>query len=109
MAKSRTDADISLLAGSLSRAQQLEARRAERLAHRIAEADDDIWEAALSWARTGEMPTGPDIVGQTPVRLSKRFNPSQTFTALMAFREDPERARSAFRHPPDNLPRPRAT
>jgi len=56
MAKSRTDADISLLAGSLSRAQQLEARRAERLAHRIAEADDDIWEAALSWARTGEMP-----------------------------------------------------
>lgn len=48
MAKSRTDADISLLAGSLSRAQQLEARRAERLAHRIAEADDDIWEAALS-------------------------------------------------------------
>jgi len=53
--------------------------------------------------------TGPDIVGQTPVRLSKRFNPSQTFTALMAFREDPERARSAFRHPPDNLPRPRAT
>jgi len=107
MPKSRTDIEISLLAESLARAQRLDAGEAERLAHEIAEADDDIWEAALSWARTGEMPTEPDIEGQTPARLSKRFSPSMVFTALIGFRTEPRRARSALRHPLDNLPRPR--
>jgi len=104
MPRSRTDIEISRLAESLSRAQHLEAGRAERLARRIAEADDDIWEAALSWAATGEMPTEPAIEGETPAGLSTRLSPSQTFTALMGLRIDPDRARSALRHSPHDLP-----
>jgi hypothetical protein len=105
MPDSRTDTEVSLLAKSLSRAQALDADRAERLARRIAEADDDIWRAALAWASTGEMPAEPAIEGQTPATLNARLSPSQTFTALMGLRTDPERALSALRHSPDDLPR----
>jgi hypothetical protein len=101
----RTDTEISRLAESLSRAQDLSADRAERLARRIAEADDDIWQSALAWAATGAMPAEPAIEGQTPATLSARLTPSQTFTALMGLRTDPERARSALRHSPNDLPR----
>lgn len=109
MPESRTDTEVSRLAESLSQAQRLEADRAERLARRIAEADDDIWEAALTWARTGEMPAEPVIEGQTPARLSARLSPSQTFTALMGLRIDPQRALSALRHSSDDLPRKKET
>ena len=105
MSESRTDTQISRLAESLSGAQDLDPGRAERLARRIAEADDDIWQAALTWARTGEMPAEPDVEGETPARLSARLSPSQTFTALMGLRDDPERAKSALRHSPNDLPR----
>ena len=109
MHESRTDAEVSHLAESLILAQRLEADRAERLARRIAEADEDIWQAALTWARTGEMPAEPVIEGQTPARLSARLSPSQTFTALIGLRTDPERALSALRHSPDDLPRKKET
>jgi hypothetical protein len=101
----RTDTEIFRLADSLARAQELAAERAERLARRIAEADDDIWNAALSWATTGEMPAEPVIEAQTPARLSARLSPSQTFTALMGLRIDPDRALSALHHSPHDLPR----
>ena len=109
MPKTRTDSEVSRLAESLSRAQHLEDERANRLARRIAEADDDIWAAALLWASTGEMPTEPAVEGQTPARLSTRLSPSQTFTALMGLRIDPDRARSALRHSPHDLPRTKVT
>jgi hypothetical protein len=109
MPESRTDAEISRLTESFILAQHLEANRAERLARRIAEADDDIWQAALTWARTGEMPAGPVVEGQTPARLSARLSPSQTFTALIGLRTDPERALSALRHSSDDLPRKKET
>jgi hypothetical protein len=105
MSESRAETEVSRLAASLSRVQRLETDRAERLARRIAEGDDDIWEAALTWASTGEMPTEPAIEGQTPARLSARLSPSQTFTALIGLRSDPERALSALRHSPHDLPR----
>jgi hypothetical protein len=104
MPDTRTDTEVSLLAESLSRAQDLDADRAERLARRIAEADEDIWQAALTWASTGKMSAEPAIEGQTPATLSARLSPSQTFTALMGLRIDPERALSALRHSPDDLP-----
>jgi hypothetical protein len=105
----RTETEVSRLAESLATAQNLEADRAERLARRIAEADDDIWQAALTWASTGEMPAGPAIEDQTPATLSGRLSPSQTFTALMGLRTDPERAKSALRHSPGDLPRKKET
>jgi hypothetical protein len=105
MAGSRTDIEVLRLAESLSRAQDLDTDRAGRLARRIADADDDIWQAALIWASTGEMPTEPTVEGQTPARLNARLSPSQTFTALMGLRTDPERAKSALRHSPGDLPR----
>jgi hypothetical protein len=99
--------DVELLTGKLAAAQGLKAAHAGRLAQKISEADDDIWAAALQWAATGQMPTEPVIEGQDPARLYGRMNPSQVFTALMGLRSDPERARSALRHFPGDLSRPR--
>jgi hypothetical protein len=99
MPEGRTDIEVSRLAESLANAQNLDPDRAERLARRIAEADEDIWQAALLWASTGEMPSGPTVEGRTPARLSIGLSPSQTFTTLMALRSirNARRARSAIR------------
>lgn len=109
MPEGRTGIEVSRLAESLARAQNLDPDRAERLARRIAEADEDIWQAALTWASTGEMPSEPTVEGETPAKLSLGLSPSRTFTALMALRIDPERAKSSLRHSSYNLPRPRET
>ncbi len=109
MSEGRTDIEVSRLAASLAKAQNLDPDHAERLARRVAEADEDIWQAALTWVSTGEMPSEPTVEGRTPARLSTRFSPSETFTILMALRIDPERAKSSLRHSPHNLPRPRET
>ena len=107
--EARTDIEVSRLAESLATAQNLDADRAKRLAREIAEADEDIWQAALAWVGTGEMPTEPVIEGRTPASLSSWLSPSQTFTALMGLRIDPERTKSALRHSPHKMPRPRGT
>ncbi len=107
MAADRSITDVQLLTEKLAAAQDLEAPRAAGLARKISEADDDIWAAALRWAATGQMPAEPVIEGQNPARLSARMNPSQVFTALMGLRSDPERALSALRHFPRDLPHTR--
>lgn len=107
MTKNRSITDVQLLASKLAAAQDLEAEHAEKLARKVSEADDDIWAAALQWATTGQMPAEPAIEGQDPARLNARMNPSQVFTALMGLRSDPERALSALRHFPGDLPRAR--
>lgn len=100
---------MSRLVHRLAAVQGLDTDRAERLARRIAEADDDIWEAALLWSATGEMPDRPSVEEQSPEKLAERLSPSQVFTALMGLRADPERALSALRHSPNDLPRRKGT
>ena len=107
MTGDRSAADVELLTEKLAAAQGLEGTHAGRLARKISEADDDIWAAALQWAATGQMPAEPVIEGLDPARLNGRMNPSQVFTALMGLRSDPERALSALRHFPGDLPRAR--
>jgi hypothetical protein len=77
---------------------------ASRLVTRIAGADDDIWNAAVTWARSGEMPPAPEIHGHTPATLGMRLRPSQVFTALVGLRTDPRVALHALRYSPDDLP-----
>jgi hypothetical protein len=88
------------LAEKLAAAQNLEFGRAEQLAQKISTADDDIWQAALEWATTGQMPAEPVIEERNPALLAIRMKPSMVFTALMSLRSDPERALSALMHPP---------
>ncbi|HXL16393.1 MAG TPA: hypothetical protein VN961_02605 [Streptosporangiaceae bacterium] len=104
MTADRSISDVQLLTEKLAAAQDLEAAHAGRLAQKISQADNDIWAAALQWAATGQMPAEPVIEGQNPALLSARLNPSQVFTALMGLRSDPERALSALRHFPRDLP-----
>lgn len=93
------------LARRLVEAQGIEEADAVAVANKIANSDDDIWSAALRWLHEGSLPNQPEIEGYTPQSLGHRFTPSVAFTALMALRRDPERARSALRHSPADLER----
>lgn len=104
MARRRPKSERELLARRLVLDQGLAPGRATDLARRIANADDDIWTAALTWARTGRLPAQPRVHGQTPADLGDRFRPSQVFTGLMALRTDPTRALRAMRFHPGDLP-----
>jgi hypothetical protein len=74
------------------------------LVERIAAADDDIWDAAMTWMSSAQMPTAPEIHGYTPASLAERLRPSQVFTALAGLRTDPRVALDALRYSPDDLP-----
>jgi hypothetical protein len=94
----RTIDDASLLAEELAQSQGLELVNAHHLVAHIATADDDIWIAAVKWAKTKQMPTSPTVEGENPSTLAARFKPSQVFTALMGLRADPVRATHAMRN-----------
>ena len=98
------DKEIAELATALAKAQQLEGDHARSIAMKIAHGDSDIWQAALSWARTGLMPNTPVVEQYNPRELAERLNPSQVFTALMALRRDPAQAMAALRFSPSDLP-----
>lgn len=106
-ASARARTEVGLLADRIAAAQGLDHERAEELAQKIAFSSDDIWDAVMSWARTGEMPTVPEIRGHTPRDLARRLRPSQVFTALTALRSDPVAATNALRYLPTDLPRVR--
>jgi hypothetical protein len=86
------------LRDALVNRQGLPLPRAEDLAAKILTADDTIVNAALLWARTGEMSEDPRIEGYDAKQLGLRMPPSAAFTALMSLRSDPARALSVLRH-----------
>lgn len=105
MIAARPDDEIEELAAALSSRQGLSPEKAAHLATKILSADDDIWTAALAWARSGEMPPAPEVEGFNPAELSQSLTPSQVWTALMALRTSPEQARRALRYSPGDIPR----
>lgn len=90
--------ELEALAAGLRLQQGMAEERAAAMASKIAAADDDIWQAALSWSRSGELPEAPEVEGYSPRELGERLTPSAALTALMALRRDPQRAGSALRH-----------
>jgi hypothetical protein len=87
----------ALLARQLAVAQHLDDMKAAELAERVLCGPEDIAQAALEWARSGEMPSRPEVAGQTPHSLSGRFAPSQVFTGLMLLRSDPQSGAQVLR------------
>jgi hypothetical protein len=73
---------------------------AQELAAQIAEADSDIVELALDWARTGVLREEPEVDGWTAPSLASRFDNRATFaiTALMALRSNPDVAHEVLAH-----------
>lgn len=64
------------------------------VAGKIGGASDRIWNAALQWLDSGEMPEEPTIHGYSPSSLEKEKGlvPSAVLTALMALEKDPSSA-----------------
>jgi hypothetical protein len=78
-------------------AQDLDRQRAEQLAEHVLVGPEDIARSALEWARTGNMPSEPEVHGESPRTLSERFTPTQVFTGLMLLRSDPHTALRVLR------------
>jgi hypothetical protein len=89
------------LSKRLEREQGLPRARAAALAADIGAADDDIRAAAEQWLDTGEMPAEPVIEGYSPRALAEFLPPSDSLTALIALRDDPEGTLTMLQHPGD--------
>ena len=79
----------SILVDRFVSGQGVDSVRALHYADEILRADEDIRQAALHWARTGDMPDSPVIEGRSPSDLAQMNSPSRAFSILIALRHDP--------------------
>lgn len=87
------------LAEAFIERQEMDPEKARALAAKIFAGDQDIRDAALEWADSGQMGDQPVIEEETPASLAARLpKPSLVFTALTALRTNPAEAR--LRIPP---------
>ncbi len=99
-----TDEEI-LAQAFLKQGTAIERAQASSIAHDVLAENDELARSALEWARTGTMPTWPEIQGYTPAHLATRKHPTNVFTALLYLRDKPEEALGVLsgRHLPPPL------
>lgn len=94
------DPRLGALRGRL-RAVGADEQRVAEWIDRLLRGDEDIREAALQWAATGQMPAEPTILGHGP-RLLAADRPAQhVFPLLQFMRDDPVRAKRVLSRGPD--------
>lgn len=90
---------LAELASAFCSRQGVEQQRAGRYAQDLLQrADEDVLDAAMHWARTGEMLDRPKVCGRTPASMAKTFIPSQVFSGLVVLRLDPARGERLLGH-----------
>lgn len=90
---------LAALAYAFCERQGVELQRAAQYAEQLVQfADDDILQAALHWAATGEMSQMPEVCGRTPATMAQTLTPLQVFSGLAVLRMDPVRGEHLLGH-----------